>query len=156
MKRDQQTGQIRKSPATTPATENPIAIPYDELDPNIVKLVRVLNLYPGLTTVGSCGGHEVITNPSQWEAGTWYVKFDLPIEASSWYVLEHLAWAINNDYRRSGGNLVLLPTSAPPYLNLPGQCLSFVIEGRDYENPDTLADFLEKVLEDLTPLARQK
>ncbi len=45
-------------------------IPYDELDANIVRLVQALNRYPGVMTVGSCGGHETITNPSQWQAGT--------------------------------------------------------------------------------------
>jgi hypothetical protein len=34
-------------------------IPYDELDANIVKLVQALNRYPGVMTVGSCGGHEI-------------------------------------------------------------------------------------------------
>src|SRR5690606_30279952 len=53
-------------------------IPYDELDPNIVKQVQALNRYPGVTTVGSCSGREIITNPSLWQAGTWYVKFNLP------------------------------------------------------------------------------
>jgi tRNA(Phe) wybutosine-synthesizing methylase Tyw3 len=52
-------------------------IPYETFDPNIVGLVHALNRYPGLMTVGSCGGHKIITNPSQWEAGIWYVKFDL-------------------------------------------------------------------------------
>src|SRR5690606_42160119 len=53
----------------------------------------------GVTTVGSCGGHEIITNPSQWQAGTWYVKFNLPSGRFGWYLLEHLAWVINEDYR---------------------------------------------------------
>jgi tRNA(Phe) wybutosine-synthesizing methylase Tyw3 len=42
------------------------AVPYDDLDATIVTLVRALNRYPGVMTVGSCGGHEVITTPSQW------------------------------------------------------------------------------------------
>ena len=45
-------------------------IPYDELDANVVRLVQALNRYPGVMTVGSCGGPETITNPSQWQAGT--------------------------------------------------------------------------------------
>jgi len=126
------------------------AIPYDEIDANMVSLVRALNRYPGVLTLGSCGGHDVVTNPSQWEAGTWYVKFTLPTDRSGWYLLEHLAWAINNDYRRGGGRLMLLPISPPPYLNTPGECLSFSIEGFGGENPEDLATFLVKVRKYLT------
>jgi hypothetical protein len=57
--------------------------------------------------------------------------------------LEHLAWAVNEDYRGAGRSVILLPTSAPPYLNTPSQCLSFVIEGYNDENPDKLAEFLD-------------
>jgi hypothetical protein len=129
-------------------------IPYDELDANIVNLVRALNRYPGVMTVGSCGGHETITNPSQWRAGTWYVKFTLPSGKFGWYLLEHLAWVVNEDYRGSGRNVILLPTSAPPYLNTVGQCLHFVIEGYGGENPDELAEFLDATRKYLTKKRR--
>jgi hypothetical protein len=126
-------------------------IPYDELDPNIVSLVQALNGYPAVITLGSCGGHENPTNPSQWDAGTWYVKFDIMPDRAGWYVLEFLAWAINEECRMLGGeDVVLLPVSAPSYLNTPGQCLHFVIEGRSGEDPDELAKFLVEVRKDLT------
>lgn len=105
-------------------------IPYDELDSNIVGLVRALNKYPGVITVGSCGGHEPPLQPSQWLAGSWYVKFDIVPDRTGWYVLEHLAWAINEDCRLLGNqHVILMPIAAPPYLNTPGRCLAFVIEG---------------------------
>lgn len=129
-------------------------IPYDTFDPNIVGLVRALNRYPGLMTIGSCGGHEVITNPSQWEAGTWYVKFDLHADRLGWYVLEHLAWAINEDYRGAGHHVVFMPIAPPPYLNTPGKCLHFVVEGYEGEDPDKLAQFLEAVGKYLTKQRR--
>ena len=129
-------------------------IPYDTFDPNIVGLVRALNHYPGLMTIGSCGGHEVITNPSQWEAGTWYVKFDLHADRLGWYVLEHLAWAINEDYRGAGHHVILMPIAPPPYLNTPGKCLHFVVEGYEGEDPDKLAHFLEAVRRYLTTKRR--
>ncbi len=131
-------------------TSSKRSIPYDELDANIVSLVRALNRYPGVITIGSCGGHEAITNPSQWVAGTWYVKFDISSDKLGWYVLEHLAWVINEDYRRAGKNVILFPTSAPPYLNTPGQCIHFVIEGYNGENPDELAAFLDQTRRHLT------
>ena len=61
-------------------------ITYNELDANILSLVKALNNYPALTTIGSCGGHEVITNPSQWKAGTFYVKFDIEQSPVGWRV----------------------------------------------------------------------
>lgn len=129
-------------------------IPYDELDPNIVKLVQALNHYPGVMTVGSCGGHEVISNPSQWQAGTWYVKFNSPSGRLGWYLLEHLAWVLNEDFRGSGRSVILLPISPPSYLNKVGQSLHFVIEGYDGENPDELADFLDSTRKHLTKKRR--
>ena len=133
-------------------TSSQDTIPYDEIDANMVALVKALNRYPGVTTIGSCGGHEVITNPSQWEAGTWYVKFNLPANRRGWYLLEHLSWAINHDCRRAGRQAMLLPTSVPPYLNTPGKCLCFVLEGFGGENPDELASFLDKVRQYLVRL----
>jgi hypothetical protein len=143
-------------PLTNPSAKNTgkKGIPYDELDANIVSLVQALNRYPGVMTVGSCGGHETITNPSQWQAGTWYVKFTLPSGRFGWYLLEHLAWVVNEDYRGSGRNVMLLPTSAPPYLNTVGQCLHFVIEGYGGENPDELAEFLDATRKHLTKKRR--
>lgn len=139
---------------TQPRGNSKKDIPYETFDPNIVGLVRALNRYPGLMTIGSCGGHEIITNPSQWVAGTWYVKFDLHADRLGWYVLEHLAWAINEAYRGAGHHVILLPTAPPPYLNTPGQCLHFVVEGYEGEDPDKLAHFLESVRKHLTKKRR--
>ncbi len=134
-----------------PRSRNKKDIPYDELDANMVSLVNALNNYPAVVTIGSCGGHEHPTNLSQWEAGSWYVKFDVMPDRTGWYVLEHLAWAVNEDSRLLGGeNVILLPVSAPPYLNTPGQCLHFVIEGHDGADPDELAKFLNEVRSYLT------
>lgn len=130
------------------------AVPYDDLDATIVTLVRALNRYPGVMTVGSCGGHEVITTPSQWEAGSWYVKFRLPSDKFGWYLLEHLAWVVNEDYRLADPRVILLPTAAPPYLNTVGQCLYFVVEGRDGVDPDDLAGFLDETRKYLTKKRR--
>jgi hypothetical protein len=51
-------------------------IHYDELDQNIVGLVRVMNEITTLTTVESCGGHQ---NPDaqarQAALGRWYITF---------------------------------------------------------------------------------
>ena len=82
------------------------------------------------------------------------MKFSLPSGKFGWYLLEHLAWVVNEDYRGAGRNVILLPISPPPYLNTVGQCLHFLIEGYDGENPDKLADFLEATRKHLTKKRR--
>lgn len=137
--------------AQQPPSKSKRDIPYDVLDPNIVSLVRALNGYPAVVTIGSCGGHENPTNPSQWEAGSWYVKFEIMPDRTGWYVLEHLAWVVNENARLLGEeNVILLPISAPPHLNIPGRCLSFVIEGRGNADPNELAKDVSELRRYLT------
>jgi hypothetical protein len=74
------------------------------------------------------------------------VTFRLPPSKGGWRVLEHLAWAINNDYRRGGNSDVsLLPKAPPPFLNTPGEMLRFAVEGYNGSDPDDLAQFLNRV-----------
>jgi hypothetical protein len=133
-----------QSGRTAMATQDS-TIPYDEIDAPVRKLVRVLNdKYPCIRTGASCGGHE---NPQkgQWEAGTFYVTFHIEQTKRGWRVLEFLAWAINHDYARAEHHVQLIPLSRPPYLNTPGECLHFSIEGFGGESPDELAGFLKMV-----------
>lgn len=118
---------------------------YKELDSNIVNLVRALNAFPGVVTIGSCGGHPD-PGPGQWPEGRWYVKMEFEKNEAGWIALEFLAWAINVDYA-SEYHAFFYPTSAPPYLNRPGKMLAFALEGRDVE-PDDLAEFLDTVREE--------
>ena len=124
-------------------------IPWDELDPSIVDLVRVLNSFPGIDTIGSCGGHESPVSDEQAPAGLWWVKFTVAQNADGWVSLEFLAWAINRDMERSGSQVVLFPTAPPPWLNHPGQVLSFVMErtatDRDEDESSRVAAWLEKL-----------
>src|SRR5215203_2556084 len=112
-------------------------IPYDELDKNIVELVRFLNSFDGVFTVGSCGGH-TDPKPGQTPANEWLVIFKLEfidgqVSLGGWLALEFLTWAINNDLRRGGFDVRLMSFSAPPYLNEPGQTINFGIEGRSVD-----------------------
>lgn len=118
-------------------------IPYKELDKNIIKLVRALNAFDGIATMGSCGGHTNQTNPSQWPAGSWYVKFAVARDKEGWFALEFLAWLVNNSMRRSERQVDLYPTAPPPYLNTPGKMLSFVLEG-EQEDPDEAARLIDQ------------
>ncbi|MBI4320922.1 MAG: hypothetical protein HY675_20710, partial [Chloroflexi bacterium] len=40
-----------------------------EMDANMVALVRALNAFAGIRTLGSCGGHAVVANPTQYPEG---------------------------------------------------------------------------------------
>ena len=58
-----------------------------------------------------------------------WVKFELAKSELGWRTLEFLAWAVG-DICKTGEDMLLMPTSAPPYLNTPGAVLAFVIEYR--------------------------
>ncbi len=116
-------------------------IPYDEVDKNVRLLVVVLNRFPGLHTIGSCGGH---SNPAPYQEpeGQWYVSLQVDHNEEGWRSLEFLAWAVG-DFKRAGRLLSLEVSSPPPYMNTPGQCLSFVLRGKDF-TPDDLAAPLDE------------
>jgi hypothetical protein len=44
--------------------------------------------------------------------------------------------------------VTLYPVAPPPYLNTPGQVLSFALEGYDGEDPDALAEWMDQVRRD--------
>jgi len=115
---------------------------YDELDKNIRSLVAALNDFPGVQTIGSCGGHEC-PGLGGWKAPDWYVKFTINRTDEAWLSLEFLAWAINRDGRGRGQGTLLIPDSAPPYLNEPGRMLHFALEGSG--DPEALAAWVEKL-----------
>jgi hypothetical protein len=114
----------------------------NDIDPKIRKLVRALNSFDAVFTIGSCGGHPPPLKGGQWADGTWYVKFNLEHNTRGWRALEFLAWLINRDYARAGRHVELYPTAPPPYLNGPGQVLSFALEGFDAEDPDAVAGWM--------------
>lgn len=117
---------------------------HDVFDLNIRPLVAAINIFDGLTTVGGCGGHPN-PQPDQCPEGSWYVMFTVQRSDEGWFALEFLAWAINNDYRRGGHQVLLSPIAPPPYLNEPGQALQFVIEGNAGSDPTVLAGWLNRL-----------
>jgi hypothetical protein len=123
-------------------------IPYQELDKNIIQLVRALNAFKGITTIGSCGGHAHPKNESQWPKGSWYIKFFVARDEDGRFALEFLAWLINHSMRRGGNQVYLYPTAAPPYLNSPGEELHYVLEGNQ-EGPDEVARLMNQVRKEL-------
>jgi hypothetical protein len=136
-------------------------IPYDELDPPIVELVRVLNELPGIETLGSCAGHED-PRPGAWPADRWFVTFILePADPEAlavspspeaWVSLEWLVWLVNGNLARAGRRVELVPSSPPPYLNHPSRMLRFAIEGGRGEQgiePADLAEEIERLVPEL-------
>jgi hypothetical protein len=119
---------------------------YDKLDPNIKDLVRALNDFQGIHTLGSCGGHPD-PKPGQWQEGTYYVIFEVEHNEAGWFALEFLAWLINHDYRRAGHAVTIYPDSLPPYLNEPGRCLHFALEGYEDEDPNELTKIINEARE---------
>jgi hypothetical protein len=133
-------------------------VPYDELDPPIVELVPTLNSFPGVNTLGSCGGHEPPTYDGQTPGNQWWITFELESHdpalvavptPEAWVSLEFLAWLIHHDASvKAGSQIELYPDALPPFLNFPGRMLRFAIEGdRDGErgiDPDELARSIEE------------
>jgi hypothetical protein len=118
--------------------------PWDEIDPPIRELVRELNEFPGIKTISSCGGHDEPAaekdgrGPGHWDVflQPW---FDFPDDAeevwpdrNGWLTLEFLCWVVG-DLRSAGKRIRMALSSAPPYLNGPGRCLTFVIEGERFD-----------------------
>lgn len=115
--------------------------PVADLDPNIVGLVDALNSFKGVITVGSCGGH-ADPGPGQRPLGAWTVTFKVAADDHGWRSIEFLAWLVNNDARRSGSKARLEPSSAPPYMNTPGECLVFHLTGWGGEDPEAFGRML--------------
>ena len=115
------------------------SIDYDALDSNMVSLVRALNAFPGVTTIGSCGGHE---NPSEIQRplGEWFVTFRVAHTKGGWKSLEYIAGAVLLDPWRTS---LKVHTSQPGYAT--GRALFFGLEGWDYADPDRIATYLSRV-----------
>lgn len=118
------------------------AIDYRALDATIAHLVHTLNAFEGVTTIGSCGGHDQ-PGPGQWPAGSWYVTFRIARDAHGWRALEFLAFCVETFGH--GRGIILRPSSPPPYLNTPGRMLRFALECYDGMDPNELAAFIDTI-----------
>jgi len=91
----------------------------------IEQIKRAVDAFEGVSW-SSCGETNIdCANPDELPFG--WVKFGIEKSEVGWRTLEFLAWAIN-DMRRAQERIEFTPTAPPPYLNEPGDCLSFVIE----------------------------
>ena len=88
----------------------------------IERLKFEIQAFEGVTwaNAGEPGGSDDATTPG-------WVKFALEKTELGWRTLEFLAWVFE-DLARAERHVQLFPTSAPPHLNTPGQCLAFAVE----------------------------
>ncbi len=112
----------------------------DNLDANMVRLVASLNRLPGITTVGSCGGHKE-PGPGQWPGGTFYLKFRVQFTAEGQESMAKLVWLCNDFCVKGGlaaGTIHLDAFAHEPTI----EALVWVIEGWDGADPEVLAELL--------------
>lgn len=128
---------------------------YSAMAPSVRRAVQVLNALPGILAQG----WESRESPAEW----WLSWQILPAEAHStvfdsgphrdgWAATEWLVW-FTHDLIRSDKQVHLHVTSPPPYLNQPGESLSFNIwgifgDGRNTYTPGALAEWLIKLWND--------
>jgi hypothetical protein len=99
-----------------------------EQDQKVLKLVRALNEFDGVCATVNSGVVRSRTELSK--AKDWSICLEIPQDETGWFLLEFLAWLINNDFQKAGMDVKFLPFSQPPYLQIPGRNLMFVVEGR--------------------------
>lgn len=122
-------------------------IPYDQIDAPIRFLVRVLNDFPGVETIGSCGGH-VMPRGDQAGPDLWWVLLQIDRSENGWLSLEFLGWAVTRALGSDGG-VTLEADAAPPYLNKPGTLLRFVLQRHHADSAGQDADAFASTLDEL-------
>jgi tetratricopeptide (TPR) repeat protein len=107
------------------------------IEPRIKYLVNVFNSLPGICTTSSCGGHEMILNPTQSPADGFYIDFIVDIETGGMHSLD----LITQMARITGGeNIVIISWYTPSNRSV------FTIEGEKNASPKKLAKALEIAL----------
>ena len=108
-------------------------IRYDQLDANIVNLLKPLNSIPWLVTLESCGGHPD-PKPGQAGEGEWMVVLQFELDAQGWRTLAFLTLAAET----TPGVWLL-----PRFFKEGGRGLAFVLAG-SRTDPDRFAQKLKE------------
>jgi hypothetical protein len=109
-------------------------LPVGELDPAIVELCRVINEFPGLWTRESCQGFVDGHRPGKpWEV--YFQPTPSPPTPDGYTSLEFMAWLCCYTARDRGFDVSVELNAPPPYLNGPGECMYFIIKGRNRTQP---------------------
>ena len=112
-----------------------------KIDANVKAIVDELNLWPGIYTMSSCGGHVKITNVSQYPEGDFFVCFHVEVLEGGWRSLQAIAFAVDrcDDFKK----LVILVWCAGD----DPETMAFQLKGVDHASPDSLAKCLREFRE---------
>lgn len=106
--------------------------------------------FGGVTWASHGDPEQVAGEPSYRHPG--WVKFAVAKDELGWRLIEFLAWVIC-DMQRAGERVRFILDAPPPYLNQPGECLSFVVELQPGEGDS--ASQITKVTEFVTWCRRE-
>lgn len=107
-----------------------------DVDPNMERLVAVLNECPGIYAFSACGGH-AIPSPGHAPEGEFSVRFTVEPSGGGWRSLELILSACGADAK------IVAWWVAEDHL--PG-AVAFQLEGRGDTNPDRIADAIATAL----------
>jgi hypothetical protein len=121
-------------------------------------ICRVFNALPGIRAYGTT---HTVDNQVLWSvfwnitsADTNLSTFDTGPSPEGWLLSEWICW-LARDYRRSGRAIDVQATAPPPYLNHPGDMLTFILEapisGTNAVSPDDFADSIIRYWDGATP-----
>jgi hypothetical protein len=105
---------------------------YDNVPSELVWPARVLNAMPGIIATATVYDYP---DESEW-ALSWHILpaerytsvFDAGPDPKGWAVSEWLIW-LARDFMRSDYAVSSRVTAAPPFINQPGESMTFLIEG---------------------------
>lgn len=121
--------------------------PYNQIDPPVRQLIRVLNRFPGIATYTSCGGHPGPhgDNHCRVDEGHWYVDWHVHRSDEGLVSLEFQAW-IAEDIAPDG--VALFCFAKEPGINFPGRMLFLRWTGFEPQDKDSTADAFAELLTD--------
>jgi hypothetical protein len=129
--------------------------PWGELDSGILDAVRAFSCIPGITTVSSCEGHpERDGDEAEWHIGWRIIAadpgagiFESGPDPQGWTITEWLIWHVN-DLAKAGFGIYRNLSVPPPFLNGPGECMTFWVHGiLNAEKPMSPDEYIREVVE---------
>ncbi|MET4224585.1 hypothetical protein [Oerskovia enterophila] len=123
---------------------------YEAIPAELVWPMQVLNAMPGILAFGTNYDYD---DGSEWSlcwnilpAERYTSVFDAGPDPKGWAVSEWLVW-LARDFERAGKAVSSRVSSPPPFLNEPGESLSFLIEGAiGHESSITAVEFAEQII----------
>jgi len=120
-------------------------IDYSAIEQPVRDLCRALNEFPGITTIGSCGGHET---PNDWQEplGSWFVTFHVSLIRGGWKSLMQIA-GVELEYATGDRHLnsrIVVSVHTTGIAVTSRMAMFFNIRG-DQVNADDVALLLQKI-----------